>query len=220
LDADPLVSMSPPKLDRPMVHAVADAEVTALLRACEGKAFADKRDTALVRLLVSTGMRAGEALSLTTGSVDTGHQVITVKHGKGGKDRIVPLLPETAKALAVYLRARKRHPQANQRRSETRVPADAWNRAIMTIDQLIEAATEARDELGGDAEVRLCWQPEYPIRGTLEAVTVPESDPYDEGEIAAGQENDSRMLWLAAGAVPYGENPYASSWAWEGASAW
>jgi site-specific recombinase XerD len=72
LDADPLVSMSPPKLDRPLVHAVADAEVTALLHACEGKAFADKRDTALVRLLVSTGMRAGEALSLTTGSVDPG----------------------------------------------------------------------------------------------------------------------------------------------------
>jgi hypothetical protein len=91
----------------------------------------------------------------------------------------------------------------------------------MTIDQLIEAATEARDELGGDAEIRIAWQPDYPIRGTLQAVTVPESDdPYEEGESAAGQENDGHMLWLAAGAVGYGENPYGPAWAWGGVTAW
>lgn len=84
----------------------------------------------------------------------------------------------------------------------------------MTIDELIEMASDARDQLGGDAEVRIAYQPNYPLRGDLVAVTVPEEDPYDEGECAAGQENDERMLWLAAGAVSYGENPYGPAWAW------
>lgn len=91
----------------------------------------------------------------------------------------------------------------------------------MTIDQLIEAAEEAREALGGSAEVRIAYQQSYPLRGTLDAVTVPEDDdPYDEGETAAGQENDGRMLWLAAGTAPYGENPYGPEWAWGGVSAW
>lgn len=84
----------------------------------------------------------------------------------------------------------------------------------MTIDDLIEELQEARDRLSGDAEVRLCWQPEYPIRGTIEAVTVPDDDPCDEDEYAAGQESDAKMLWLAAGAVGYNENPYGPVWAW------
>jgi hypothetical protein len=90
----------------------------------------------------------------------------------------------------------------------------------MTIDQLIEAAQEARDELGGDAEVRIAYQPNYPLRGILQAVTVPEDDPYDEDNSASGQDNDGKMLWLAAGAVDYGENPYGPEWAWNGVSAW
>jgi hypothetical protein len=91
----------------------------------------------------------------------------------------------------------------------------------MTIDQLIEAAQEACEELGGDAGVRIAYQQNYPLRGTLQAVTVPESDdPYEEGGMAAGQENDSRMLWLAVGSVEYGENPYGPESAWNGVSAW
>jgi hypothetical protein len=73
LDADPLLSMSPPKLDRPMVHAVADADVTALLRACEGKTFADKRDTALVRLLV---LQADYDAACADTAADQGEEIV------------------------------------------------------------------------------------------------------------------------------------------------
>jgi hypothetical protein len=89
----------------------------------------------------------------------------------------------------------------------------------MTIDQLIEAAQEAREELGGDAEIRVAYQSNYPIRGILQAVTVPQEDPYPEDESAAGQEDDGLMLWLAVGPAPYHENPYGPAWAWEGVSA-
>ena len=92
----------------------------------------------------------------------------------------------------------------------------------MTIDELIELAQDAREDLGGDAQVRIAYQPGYPLRAALGYVTVPPSpDPaelYGPDETATGQENDSTFLWLATGDLPDQENPYAPGWAWRGAS--
>ena len=88
----------------------------------------------------------------------------------------------------------------------------------MTIDELIELATEAREDLGGDAQVRIAYQPGYPLRAALGFVTIPYStDPdelYGHDEQAAGQQHDGTFLWLAAGDLPDRENPHAPGWAW------
>lgn len=48
----------------------------------------------------------------------------------------------------------------------------------MTIDELITLAAEAREDLGGDAQVRIATQPGYPLRAALQYVTIPFSpDP-------------------------------------------
>jgi hypothetical protein len=90
----------------------------------------------------------------------------------------------------------------------------------MTIDELIELATGARDDLGGDAQVRIACQRGYPLRAALEYVTVPRStepsELYGPDETAAGQQDDGTFLWLAAGDIPDRENPYAPEWAWPG----
>ena len=90
----------------------------------------------------------------------------------------------------------------------------------MTIDELIQLAADAREDLGGDAQVRIAYQPGYPLRAALQYVTIPystdQSDLYHLDEMAAGQENDGTFLWLAAGDLPDGENPYAPGWAWLG----
>src|SRR6202012_1732838 len=88
----------------------------------------------------------------------------------------------------------------------------------MTIDELIELATEAREDLGGDAQIRIAYQPGYPLRAALGFVTVPYStDPdelYGPDEQAAGQQHDGTFLWLAAGDLPDQENPYAPRRGW------
>lgn len=90
----------------------------------------------------------------------------------------------------------------------------------MTIDELIELARDAREDLGGDAQVRIACQPGYPLRAALSCVTVPSStdpaDLYGTDETAAGQEQNGSFLWLATGDLPDGENPYAPEWAWTG----
>lgn len=58
------------------------------------------RDKALFTLLYGCGLRLGEALSLPVGSLSS--EVLTIK-GKGGKQRLVPVLPIAREEIAKYL---------------------------------------------------------------------------------------------------------------------
>ncbi|MDG1279902.1 MAG: tyrosine recombinase XerC [Pseudorhodobacter sp.] len=60
------------------------------------------RDTAVVTLLYGCGLRISEALGLT-GAVAKMPQVLRIT-GKGGKERLVPVLPMAAEAVADYTR--------------------------------------------------------------------------------------------------------------------
>ncbi|MEO6715965.1 MAG: tyrosine recombinase XerC [Novosphingobium sp.] len=59
------------------------------------------RDRAVLLLLYGAGMRIAEALSLTGATLPLG-EVLTVT-GKGGKQRVVPLLPIVRESVAAYL---------------------------------------------------------------------------------------------------------------------
>jgi integrase len=83
--------------------------VRALIKVCTGKSFVDRRDEAIVRLMVETGMRCGEVLGLTLDDVDLTRGLVKVTRGKGGKGRIVPIGPHAARALDRYMRLRRAH---------------------------------------------------------------------------------------------------------------
>lgn len=109
LDTNPLSEMKPPKLDSKVTAALSDDQLKTMIKVCEGKTFLDRRDTAIVRFMAETGVRAAELLGMTLpGDVDLGRGVAIV-HGKGGKARVVPFGPQTAAAIDRYLRARRTH---------------------------------------------------------------------------------------------------------------
>lgn len=62
------------------------------------------RDRALLGVLAYTGCRVGELVRLKVGSykVSGVHRVLEI-HGKGGKERLVPLHPEAAERLEAWL---------------------------------------------------------------------------------------------------------------------
>lgn len=62
----------------------------------------------LIGLLAVTGLRVGEAIALDRGDFDPEHGLITVKHGKFGKSREIPLHSSTVEALDAYLHQRDR----------------------------------------------------------------------------------------------------------------
>lgn len=61
---------------------------------------------ALFGLLVSTGMRVGEALGLEQDDVDLATSLITIREAKLDRSRLVPLHESTTEALATYARIR------------------------------------------------------------------------------------------------------------------
>jgi integrase/recombinase XerD len=109
LDTNPLVGLKPVKVDSKVVPVLTEKQLRELVAACQGKGLRDRRDEALVRLLAETGLRAGEALALEVSDVDLAFGTLLVVRGKGGKGRIVPFGPQTARAVDRYLRARRQH---------------------------------------------------------------------------------------------------------------
>lgn len=57
----------------------------------------------LLGLLYATGVRIGEALALDVGDLDCGDRILTVRKGKFGKSRALPLRDSTVEALIRYV---------------------------------------------------------------------------------------------------------------------
>ncbi len=71
--------------------------------ASEAGGWMGARDTAVLLLLYGSGLRISEALSLTRREAPvTGRDVVRIT-GKGGKERMVPVLPVTQAAIAAYI---------------------------------------------------------------------------------------------------------------------
>jgi site-specific recombinase XerD len=109
LPSNPLLRMPSPKLDTKVVPTLTDEEVRLLIKACHGKTFCDRRDEAIVRLMVETGLRANELVELQCGDLDLMNGTLVVRRGKGGKGRVAPFGPQTATVLDRYLRMRRTH---------------------------------------------------------------------------------------------------------------
>lgn len=108
-DADLLLGSKPPKLDTKVITPLAEDQIKALIAACSGPELRDRRDEAMVRLMVETGARAGEVVAIEMPDLDLRAGVAIVRRGKGGKGRSVPFGPQTTRALDRYVRARRSH---------------------------------------------------------------------------------------------------------------
>ncbi len=109
ITANPLIGLKPPRADQKVVRALTDDELKRLIRACQGKSLVDRRDEAIVRLMLEAGLRAGEVVGLQVSDVDVSRGLVTITRGKGGKGRVAPFGPQTAQALDRYLRVRRSH---------------------------------------------------------------------------------------------------------------
>ncbi len=127
-----MVKMRPPKVTEQPPPVVAAAIFAKLIGACRGERvngqprrtakrqtdrsgrnfeFEARRDEAMLRLLWSTGIRAGELVGMGVADIDLGAELFTVV-GKGNRHRIVALMPDAAEAVDRYLRSRRRHTDA------------------------------------------------------------------------------------------------------------
>jgi site-specific recombinase XerD len=93
-----------PKRARRLPEAPRPRDLERELAALEGDGPLPLRNRALVELVYSAGLRSAEAVGLDLGDLDFEQELVHIRLGKGGKERVVPLGEEAAHWLARYLR--------------------------------------------------------------------------------------------------------------------
>jgi len=87
------------RADRRLVGYLTRAEVDAILAAPDRLKWAGRRDHALLLTLYNSGARVSEIAALRRSQAVVGASSFLQLHGKGRKERVVPLWPRTARAL-------------------------------------------------------------------------------------------------------------------------
>ena len=104
-DLDVARAVKPPTPGRRLPKSLSLDEVLALLDGAGGESPSDGpltlRNRALLELLYSTGARISEAVGLDVDDIDTQARSVLL-HGKGGKQRLVPIGRPAVTALEAY----------------------------------------------------------------------------------------------------------------------
>jgi integrase/recombinase XerC len=97
-----------PKVPKRLVQAIPDQELSRLFSSMSfGDDYIGARDYMILLTLYSTGMRRNELIELTLEDLDQRAHSLKVK-GKGGKERIIPIIGPTYEALIDYMDIRNK----------------------------------------------------------------------------------------------------------------
>ena len=143
IQADPMALMRAPVITEKEIPLVPDDTLKKLLKACAGREFTELRDTAIIRVLIDTGVRREEVASIPLDDLDLDTDSVTITR-KGRRPATLDLSAKTCQALERYLRARSHHPLA--RRPELWLGEKA--RGPLTADGIRQMLDRRCDEAG------------------------------------------------------------------------
>lgn len=116
---NPMARIEGPKVSKKAKTFFSDDELARLIKTCQGSSFADRRDTAIMRVLIDTGLRVSGLANLRYDLDDESHNDVFLTQRKlrirlkGGDETWVPIGKKAAAALDRYIRVRARHAQAS-----------------------------------------------------------------------------------------------------------
>ncbi len=99
---DPSRDVELPRVPRGLPKALSERVVAELIASVDGEGPLARRDVAILEVLYGTGVRVSELVGLSLGDVDLASATMVV-HGKGGKDRVVPIGRYALDALRRWL---------------------------------------------------------------------------------------------------------------------
>ena len=88
-----------PRKEMHLPEVLSQDEIRRLFAVCS-----NLKHKAILLLFYSTAMRIGEVLNLKIEDIDSQRMVINVRQGKGKRDRIIPLSPNTLNLLRIYFK--------------------------------------------------------------------------------------------------------------------
>jgi len=113
------------KQNRAAEFTLCDSDVNRLIDAATSI-----RDRLILKTLVQTGLRRGELCSLDVGDVESERQRILVRHGKGDKQRIVPVSSSLVAELRAYIQRRSTGPLFLSHRTKGRLALRSINHIV------------------------------------------------------------------------------------------
>jgi len=83
----------------------------------------------------------------------------------------------------------------------------------MTVNEMIERLQEVAEDGFGECDLRLAFQPNWPLQFTVGGIATPDDAYEDEEERESTQEDDAAgIVYIYEGHHP-DDSPYAPKWA-------
>lgn len=108
---DPTLPLDTPRITRHLPDVLTIDDIDAIIASCDLSTPEGRRNRAIIETLYSCGLRVSELCALTLNQLhfDSGFIVV---HGKGSKDRVVPVASQAMKYIADYVRDDRATPQS------------------------------------------------------------------------------------------------------------
>jgi integrase/recombinase XerD len=100
---NPAEGLALPRPEQSLPHVLNESEIARLIETPDITTTIGLRDRALLEVLYATGIRHAEVHKLDLYDADTAAQRLTVRLGKGQRDRVVPLTETAAQWLTHYV---------------------------------------------------------------------------------------------------------------------
>ena len=98
------------RTDRPLIAFLTAPEIDAMLAVPDRSTWTGRRDHVLLLIAIQTGLRAAELIGIRRQDTELGAGPHVRVHGKGRKERVVPLTTQSARALTTWLKERRAGP--------------------------------------------------------------------------------------------------------------
>ncbi len=132
---NPASELDLPRLSKPLPRVLTAAEAETILQQPDIADPVGLRDRTILETFYSTGMRRVELVNLKLYDVDREAGIVTIREGKGRKDRVIPIGERAIVWIDKYLDEARRLPSvpphhgdvdARRGRRYPFYPADAW----------------------------------------------------------------------------------------------
>jgi len=112
LNQNPALSIKMPKFEKKLPEFIPLADIEKILALPQVRSFDGLRDLAILELFYGTGMRLSELINLTEAHLLLSENLVRI-HGKGNKERVVPIGEAAKKVIIQYLEIRPQYAEKN-----------------------------------------------------------------------------------------------------------
>jgi integrase/recombinase XerD len=110
LEDNPMSKISLPKLPVKLVNSFDEGQIAKMLHECRLNHRSGYRDMTMIVVMLDTGVRISELLGMNTDDIDFDGGYIGIRHGKGDKQRLVPIGTLAQKVLWKFINQHRADP--------------------------------------------------------------------------------------------------------------